>query len=205
MKQPTNSRKTYHDRSLSAISKRSFSELLAGLAERSPAPGAGCAVAWTGAIAAGLLEMVAAFAENDRAATRASVLRQELLDAGQRELTSYGPVLEALRLPAGEPERSRQLGQALSAASEAPVAIARMAAEVAELAARVAAQSEPALRGDATAGLVLAEASTRAAARLVEINLRCQPEDPRLEEVAALSERARRARERELDGPPREA
>jgi formiminotetrahydrofolate cyclodeaminase len=141
-------------------------------------------------MAAGLLEMVSAFAGADDVADRAPVLRKQLLEAGERELHAYEPVLEATT-----PDARRE---ALSAASESPLAIARASAEIAELAARVAAESKPALKGDAVAGVLLAEAVTRAAARLVEINLSGAADDPRLEEAASLGERAARARERAL-------
>jgi len=149
--------------------------------------------------------MVSAFAEDAEAEARAPILRVELLEAGERELSSYGPVLAALRLPVGSAERERDLRAALSAASETPLDIARATAEVAELAARVAAESTPSLRGDATAGTLLAEAATRAAARLVEINLRGESEDGRVEEVARLSRRAAKARERALGDDGTEA
>jgi formiminotetrahydrofolate cyclodeaminase len=138
-------------------------------------------------MAAALLEMVSGFAEANDAAARAAALREQLLEAGEQELRSYEPVLQATT-----PTARRQ---ALSEASETPTAIARAAAEVAELAARVASQSKPALKGDAVAAVLLAEAVTRAAARLVEINLKGQPEDLRLSEVARLSERAASARD----------
>lgn len=183
---PTGDRERWSE--LKASPDRPFAELLAGLSERSPAPGAGSAVAWSGALAAGLLEMVASFAGEQETAARGAVLRGELLDAGERELHAYEPVLAA----ATEGERRA----ALSVASDAPLAIARAAAEVAELGAEVSVRSKPALKGDAAAGVLLAEAATRAAAQLVEINLRGSPDDPRLAEVAALSERAARARKR---------
>lgn len=136
--------------------------------------------------------MVATFAGADDAAARAPILRAQLLDAGERELHAYEPVLGATTTEARR--------EALSAASDTPVAIARAAAEVAELAARVASESKPALKGDAAAAVLLAEAVTRAAARLVEINLSGAPDDPRVGEVAILSERAARARESVLGG-----
>jgi formiminotetrahydrofolate cyclodeaminase len=175
-----------------------LAELLCALAERSPAPGAGCAAAWAGALAAALLEMAAAYAQLPAAAVRAPELRAQLLRAGEEDLRSYGPVLEAMRLPAGDRTRRRRLDEALDRASETPLAIARAATEVAELAAEVAAASTPALRGDATAGVLLAEAAARTGARLVEINLAGRGGDPRLVEVAALSQRAADARERTL-------
>jgi formiminotetrahydrofolate cyclodeaminase len=149
--------------------------------------------------------MVSAFADDAEAGARAPILREELLEAGEGELRSYEPVLQALRLPAGTPERERELRTALSAASDTPVAIARAAAEVAELAARVTANSSPALRGDAAASVLLAEAATRAAVRLIEINLRGEAEDARVEEAERLSRRAANARERALSDEQAEA
>jgi formiminotetrahydrofolate cyclodeaminase len=142
--------------------------------------------------------MTAGFADAEETLACAAVLRQRLLDAGETELHSYEPVLTAIRLPKGDETRDDQLEHALSAATEAPLEIARAAAEVAERAAQVTERSTPAVQGDAVAGVLLAEAATRATARLVEINLRGLPEDPRLDEVARLSERAAKARERAL-------
>lgn len=174
--------------------------LLDAVAERSPAPGGGSAAAWCGALAAALLEMTASFAQAQDVAGRAAILRVQLLEAGEAELRSYEPVLTAVRLPASDSSRAERLGQALSNASEPPLAIARAAAEVAELAASVAAGSTPAVRGDAVAGVLLAEAAARAAVRLVEINLKDAGDDPRLAEAAELAERAARARAQALTG-----
>lgn len=173
---------------------RPLTELLTELAKRSPAPGAGSAAAWTGALGAALLEMTATFAGADTAAARARVLRAQLLDGGERELDAYKPVLAAARLEVGDPFRDTRLHEALSDACAAPMSVARAAAEVAELAAEVAAKSTRALAGDAIAGVLLAEAASRAAAQLVEINLRESSADPRLAEVAELNRRAAAAR-----------
>lgn len=175
---------------MGASADRSLGELLASLSERTPAPGAGSAVAWSAGLAAGLLEMVAAYAGLDEVKARAAGLRSELLDAGERELHAYQPVLAA----GSEQERA----EALSAASEVPLAIARGCAEIAELGADVAARSRPALKGDAIASVLLAEAAGRAAARLVEINLKSAEGDARIAEAARLSERAASARDRAL-------
>jgi methenyltetrahydrofolate cyclohydrolase len=171
---------------LTASADRRFAELLGALAEHSPAPGAGSAVAWSAALAAALLEMASTYAGLDDVRARAAVLRGELLEAGQLELHAYEPVLAA----SSDQERR----EALSAASAVPVTIVRVSSELAELGARVVNESKPALKGDAVAGVLLAEAAARAAARLVEINLAGEPEDRRLAEVARLSERAARAR-----------
>jgi formiminotetrahydrofolate cyclodeaminase len=139
--------------------------------------------------------MTARFAEADEVADRASVLRAQLLEAGDADMRMYEPVLAAMRLPADDPTRSERLQDALSAASDPPLTIARAAAEVTELAASVAANSKPSLRGDALAGAVLAESAVRAAARLVEINLHDHRDDPRLADAAELARRAARALE----------
>ena len=92
-----------------------------------------------------------------------------------------------MREPTGTPEqRDFALGVALLQAAEVPLRIAEAAADVAELAALAAAEGAPHLRPDATAAAALAEAATRAAAHLVEINLAIVPGD-RHSERAALA------------------
>jgi formiminotetrahydrofolate cyclodeaminase len=145
-----------------------------------------------------LLELVAGLAGDSEAAVRAAVLRGQLLGAGERELCSYETVLAALRLPAGDPSRKEVLDAALSAASEAPLAIVRATAEVADLAASVFDLSKVAVRADAVASVLLAEAAGRAAARIVETNLSGRADDPRLIEIGGLTRRAAAARERVL-------
>jgi formiminotetrahydrofolate cyclodeaminase len=175
--------------------ERPLSELLAELSARSPAPGGGCAAAWSGALAAALLEMVASFADDQRSAERATALRTELLAAGERELRSYLPVLAAQALPKSDPSRQERFQAAVSDASEAPLAIARACAEVAELAAAVAARSGSALRADAAASGLLAEAACQAAGRIVQVNLAGLDADSRLTEITDLMARAATARE----------
>ena len=78
----------------------------------------------------------------------------------------------------GTPEqRDFALGTALLRAAEVPLRIAEAAADVTELAAVAAAEGSPHLRPDATAAAALAEAATRAATHLVEINLATVPGD----------------------------
>jgi formiminotetrahydrofolate cyclodeaminase len=183
---------------VAASAERPLAELLSALSERSPAPGAGSAAAWAGALASALLEMTAAYAGADASVARAGALRAQLLESAEQELQSYEPVLAALRLEANDPKRGPQLEEALSRASDAPLAIARAATEVAELAAAVAAQSKPAVAGDAVAGVLLAEAASQTASHLIEINLRNHPRDARLAEVAEVRARAAGARARAL-------
>lgn len=165
--------------------ERPLRELLDDLAAQTPAPGGGSSAAWATAVAAALVEMAAAF--SDRPTERARELRAQALDLAERELTAYVPVLEAARLPKDDPARPERLGQALSDAADSPLEIARTAAEVAELARELRDTGNRTLEGDANTAAQLAAAATRAAARLVEINLKASPDDPRLAEAKLLA------------------
>ena len=80
-------------------------------------------------------------------------------------------------------------------ASQSPLEIARVGAEVAELSAELARTGNPNLAGDAIAAALLAEASAQAAARLVTINL---TDGPAVREATDLARRALIAREEAL-------
>jgi formiminotetrahydrofolate cyclodeaminase len=79
------------------------------------------------------------------------------------------------------PERE----EALLAAAMVPLEIAAIGAQVAGLAVRVAEAGNPNLRGDAVTGALLAAASARSAASLVDINVRLGGLDPELSRRAA--------------------
>jgi formiminotetrahydrofolate cyclodeaminase len=125
---------------------------------------------------------------------RAGARRAEALALAQQDLRAYEPVLRATRLPAGDPERAGRIAAALSEAAEPPLAVARAAAELAELAAAAARGGSRQLAGDARAGLALAEGACRAAVGLVRANLAAAPGDARLAELDALTARAEAAR-----------
>jgi methenyltetrahydrofolate cyclohydrolase len=143
--------------------------------------------------------MAAAFApDRDRTAERAAGLRARALELAEIELHAYDPVLEALRLPREDPARADRVRAARDRASESPLGIAGVGAELAELAADLARTGNRNLAGDAIAGALLAEAAAQAAARLVAINL---TDGAAVEEAAGFATRARAAREAAL-GPP---
>lgn len=172
-----------------------FTALLDAFADRTPAPGGGSAAATGCALAAALVEMAARFGTDATAsadAERAATLRAQALDLIDRDATAYAPVLEAAR--AGDTARAEQ---ARSAAAEPPLATARLGAELAELAAVRVATGNDNLTGDALTAVALAEASTRAAAALVAINL-AGSSDPRRDEAEAAGGRAAEARKRAL-------
>jgi formiminotetrahydrofolate cyclodeaminase len=168
------------------VRDQSLGELLDGVAARTAAPGGGTAAASACALAAALAEMAARFAPDGMAAeaARAAELREQSLELAERELRAYEPVLEALRSSPDDPR-----------AADSPLALARVAAELAELAVSVSRRGNPSLRGDAITAVLLAEAACGAAATLVRINLSGQPEDVRRYEAYDLGRRALSARE----------
>jgi methenyltetrahydrofolate cyclohydrolase len=177
------------------LGEQPLESFLDSVAEATPAPGGGSSAACAAALGAALVEMAARIAGDLEAAARASGLRARALELAEAELSSYAPVLEAMRLPRGDPSRSRRLEAALIEASATPQAVAQAAAEAAELGVAVARNSSKEVRGDALTGVVLAEAAAASAAGLVEINLARQPLAPALEQAREARARASRARE----------
>jgi methenyltetrahydrofolate cyclohydrolase len=184
-------------------------DLLDAVAAQRPTPGGGCSAAWSGAMSASLVEMAASFTlarpkyagiHHRMADVRrdANTLRRELVELGERDAeVGYEAVLAALRLPEKHPMRERRLEEARSEASEVPLAIAEATASVAELATEAARTGSLHLKGDAITAALLAEAASRAAGRLVEINL-IGREDERLGRVTEANRRASAARDEAL-------
>ena len=151
------------------------------LAARTPTPGGGGAAAVTGAMAAGLVAMAARFSakrlpEAGDLADQADKLRLMAAQLADMDARAYTAVLATRG-----PERK----EALLAAAMVPLEIAAIGARVARLAVRVAEAGNPTLRGDAVTGALLAAASARSAACLVDINVRLGGLDPELSRRAA--------------------
>jgi formiminotetrahydrofolate cyclodeaminase len=186
---------------VTGLAELPLGRFLEEVAEAKPAPGGGTSAGCACALAAALVEMAARLAQGEISAdgpARASGLRRRALELAERELTSYEPVLVALRLPRDDPSREQRLESTLTEASEPPLAIAEAAAETAVLAAQVARASSPSVRGDALTGAVLAEAACAAAAALVEINLSQRAGDAAVDRARAARRRANEARARAL-------
>jgi methenyltetrahydrofolate cyclohydrolase len=151
------------------------------LAARTPTPGGGGAAAVTGAMAAGLVAMATRFSarhlpEAGNLAEEADRLRYMASQLADMDACVYTAVLASRG-----PERK----EALLAAAMVPLEIAAIGARVAQMAVRVAEAGNPNLRGDAVTGAVLAAASARSAASLVDINVRLGGLDPGLSRRAA--------------------
>jgi formiminotetrahydrofolate cyclodeaminase len=160
-------------------------EALERLASDTPAPGAGAAAAWACALAAALVEMVAAVGlgrigdpRAERRRERACELRATALRLADEDAAAYRAVLAA------GPEDKHE---ALAAAADPPLAVAEAAAEAGMLAREALAEATGPVRGEAQAAVALADAATRAAAQLVELDLEHAQEDPRLARARRLA------------------
>lgn len=172
-------------------------ELLDSVADRTPAPGGGAGAALAAALAAGLIAMAARFADEARLpadlVTRAEALRARATPLADADAAAYGRYLEAVRMPRDtDPDARRDAVQhALSEATDVPLTIAQIAAEVAALGEPLLLDGNPRLHGDAAAGVLLAAAAAEIAALLVATNLADSPADPRGRQAAVLAAGAR--------------
>ena len=172
------------------------------VASDNPAPGGGSVAAVAVALAAGLSGMAARLsarqvADADGLADRADAARRRVAPLARIDAESYGRVFDAYREPDSETRRER-VSDALSGATDVPLAVAEVGNEVASIAARLVEEGNTNLVGDAIAAVLLAEAGVRAAVTLAEINLSsANVEDDRLgrakellDETAATVRRA---------------
>jgi len=156
------------------------------LASGAPTPGGGCASALSGALAAGLVAMVArttaaneSFADradqmNDVAA-EADRLRGELLDLVDADAGAFDQVMAAFRMPKETPEeqaaRSEVIQQGYRVAVEPPMCVCMRSLRVLELALQVAEQGNPNAVSDAGVAALLAATALEGGSLNVEINL----------------------------------
>jgi methenyltetrahydrofolate cyclohydrolase len=158
---------------------------LDALAAGTAAPAGGSAAALVLAQACALCAKAARLSARTLTAARADALIQEAerIRAAAASLIdedplAYRAVIEQSRRPPGE-ARDAELAAALSDAADVPLRIVELSVPAAGLAAVLAAECKPALRGDAVTAGELAGAAARAAAALVAINLAGAPDDSR--------------------------
>ncbi len=164
----------------------SVRDLAAALSSSAPVPGGGSAAAVAGALGASLVSMVAALTagrvgyetvddEVRSIGGEAADLRDRLLDLADRDSRAYDAVMHARRLPkATDEERARRkaaMADSFVLAAEVPLETARTAAQVMELAARIAPLGNPNAASDAGVAAQLASAAVRGAILNVRINL----------------------------------
>ena len=180
-------------------------DVLDTLAGEGPAPGGGSAAAIVVAMAAGLVTMVARaskehWAEAGGVIGQAESFRARVAPLAQADADAYSEALGKLR-NRDELEaryRDQKLEAALDLAAEIPLQIAEAGSDLAALAALLVENGNPEVRADAAVASVLAEGGTRAAAKLVEINLGATEDDPRVRHARLLVSVAGEAAERAL-------
>jgi len=201
------------------LTELSVRELVARLASDEPVPGGGSASALAGALAAALVNMVVELtagrseaAEHEAALAEISLaaasLRSELTRLVDADAAAYASVIAARRLPRGSDlerdARRVQLEAAIREATRAPLATARCASDVLELAERLAPIGNRNAVSDVGVAALLAAAAIRGAILNVRINLPFVANDEELRgeadaEIAGLStgleERERSARD----------
>lgn len=168
------------------IEKR-IDEFLNDLASREPTPGGGGAAAVMGAMGAALVSMVCRLtlgkkgyeaAEHEMASTldQAEQLRTQLAAMVYSDVEVFERVMGAYRLPKDTDEnvltRNAAIQEALKAATEVPLACARLCAEVIRLSGIVAERGNRNVVSDAGVAVMGAYAAMKSAALNVYVNTR---------------------------------
>ena len=169
-----------------SFSNKSLQTLLDELASAEPAPGGGTVAALSGALGASLVAMVCRLtlgkkgyetvnAEMQTILPRAEALQRELTDLMQSDTDAYARVMSAYKLPKDTDDekaaRTRAIQAALQHASDVPLHVAELCAQVLELARVVAEKGNKNAASDGGGGALMAEAGLRGAAFNVTTNL----------------------------------
>jgi methenyltetrahydrofolate cyclohydrolase len=133
-------------------------EFLAALGERTPAPASGAATALTGALAAGLTELAARFADDDEAVMRAKAAVTRFVQLADEDSAAYAAFMA---------DRNDETRAGIIAV---PQEIAEHAEAIADLAEGIRLKLSSSVAGDAEAAVELARAAARVARRLAELN-----------------------------------
>ena len=156
------------------------------VAQPTAAPGGGSVAALAGALGAGLGQMVAGLSrkkksqaahveELSEAASEFQAAARYLTEAIDRDANAFEAVMAAYKLPQATPEeqsrRDEAVQQALQAAAQVPLEVARKAAEVFERLGQLEAISSPSMISDHRVGRLMAAAAVRGAVENVAINL----------------------------------
>ena len=152
------------------------------LAGGAPVPGGGSAAALAGALAAALVAMVARLTIGRKAYAPVEGRAQEIQAAADRlrgelrrlvdeDAAAYTKVSEAYKLPKGDPARVRATDRALLGAAEVPLTVARLSAEVLDLALEIGRIGNKNATSDAKVAEGLARAAIAGALENVRVNV----------------------------------
>jgi formiminotetrahydrofolate cyclodeaminase len=152
------------------------------LAAATPTPGGGSAAAYAGAMAAGLVSMVARltigkkkYQDQEEAMKKvleeSENLRAELRDAVARDSNAFDKVMAAYQREKSDPERKEAIQEATLGAALIPLEVAEKSLRIMELALTIARTGNLNAISDAGSAVNLAFASLNSAAYNVRINL----------------------------------
>lgn len=190
------------------LKDKSVAELAELTASKSPAPGGGAIAAMTGAYGAALAAMVARLtigkkgyedvkSEMEELASSADKLRTELLDAIQKDSSSFDAFMDALGMPKNTDEekaaRKLAMQSALKEAAEVPYQTALDAAQIMPLAELAVQKGNPQAVTDALVAAMMSRTAVRSALLNVKINLES------ITDEAYVSEMRNKCRELEGD------
>lgn len=162
-----------------AASQPDFTDALAAA---TPTPGGGSAAAYAGAMAAGLVSMVARLTIDkkgyeDQEKKMANILeeseslRAELAAGVDRDSQAFNQVMAAYKLPKADPDRKRSIQEATLEAALVPLEMAEKSLLVMGLALKAARSGNLNAISDAGSAVNLAYAAIKSAAYNVRINL----------------------------------
>lgn len=167
-----------------------FSELLAAVAARTPAPGGGAVACAAGALAAALARMVVSYSlgRKDPAIHRAELEQADgalagaadvLLELADEDAAAYAQVNELLRLPDADARRTRELPAAAARAVQVPLATLAACSNMLRLLEENGSAINRRLASDWAIAAILAQAGAEAAAWNVRVNLPLLPDAAR--------------------------
>ncbi len=148
------------------------------VASASPQPSGVPVAAVSAAFGLGLVLMCLGITNQEDASEDVAVgrvLLERLSAAADRDATAYSDFMAAMALPKGTAEeqalRQRRMQEALTAATESPLAAARDVTAALDLAVRTAEGCKVAIRSDLAAGVDLLAAGLSAMLRTADVNL----------------------------------
>ncbi|MFG0326189.1 MAG: cyclodeaminase/cyclohydrolase family protein [Phycisphaerales bacterium JB037] len=178
-----------------------LAHLLDAIAAKTPAPGGGAVASITGTLAAALAQMVLSYsigrkslAEHDaelrQAASRLERARHLLLQLAEEDAAAYEQFNALQQAVKTNPELARKLPAAAARAIAVPRAVLATAADLSRLLLELPARTNKHLASDLAIAAILCDATARAAAWNVRINLPTLPDaadrDAVTRECAAL-------------------
>lgn len=185
---------------VTALHSYNLADLLDAIAAKTPTPGGGAVASAVGALAGALGRMVVSYSlgkkslaehrgELERAAAALDEARHLLVRLADEDAAAYGRLSELMKLPADDPRRGAEWGEAVSHAIAAPRSALGTCRDLIGLLETLAPITNKNLRSDLAIAAILTEAAARAAAWNVAVNLPMLDDPSRRGRIEAECER----------------